>query len=99
MVLLMMIMKRIIAKRRREEKEKQLDIVFRSSAKRRYIGDTMIHASRTSKSMPDLPQLDNIIYGSTTSKSIPDLPQSGNIYSEHELSVIEQGSIASSYQS
>ena len=86
-------------KRRREEKEKQLDIFFRLSAKRRYIGDTMIHASRTSKSMPDLPQLDNIIYGSTTSKSIPDLPQSGNIYSEHELSVIEQGSIASSFQS
>ena len=87
-------------KRRREEKEKQLDIFFRSSAKRRHIGDTMIHASTTSKSMPDLPQSGNIIYGSTTSKSMPDLPQSGNIYySEHELSLVEQGSIASSFQS
>ena len=105
-------------KRRREEKEKQLDIFFRSSAKRRHIGDTMIHASTTSKSMPDLPQAGNIINGSTTSESMPDLPQSGNliygsttsksmrdllqsgnIYSEHELSLVEQGSLASSFQS
>ena len=87
-------------KRRREEKEKQLDIFFRSSAKRRHIGDTMIHASTTSKSMPVLPQAGNIINGSTTSESMPDLPQSGNIYySEHELSLVEQGSIASSFQS
>ena len=49
--------------------------------------------------MSNLTQSGNIIYGSTTSKSMRDLPQSGNIYSEHELSVIEQGSIASSYQS
>ena len=87
-----------VNKRRRLQKEKQLDSFFRSSAKRRYIGDTaMMHASTTSKSMPDLPQSDNIIYGSTTSKSMPDLPQSSNIYSEHELSV-EHGSTASSFK-
>ena len=84
-------------KRRREEKEKQLDIFFRSSAKRRFIGDTaMIHAS-TSKSMSNLPQSGNISYGSTTSKSMFDIPQSSNIYSEHELSV-EHGSTASSFK-
>ena len=84
-------------KPRREEKEKQLDIFVRSSAKRRFIGDTaMIHAS-TSKSMSNLPQSGNISYGSTTSKSMFDIPQSGNIYSEHELSV-EHGSTASSFK-